>query len=60
MPEYRTKARWSEALRQEVDDRGEIVVFETDDGIPTGLADRHGNELFRYVKAARMGFVRDA
>ena len=44
MPKYRPKVRWNNELECEVED-----------GVPTGVLDEHGNELFRYEKGP-MGF----
>lgn len=59
MPKYRPKARWCEELESEIDSPPAVTVFEVDDGIPTGVLDQHGNELFRYDKI-KIGFLKNA
>ena len=36
-----------------------LVVHEDDDGVPTGILDKQGNELARYTKVP-MGFCRSS
>ena len=57
MTKYRAKqtATWDSDLECEVEAR-HVTVIEHDDGIPTGILDKDGNELFRYEKA-KLGFV---
>ncbi len=55
MPEYRSKATWNEWLDCDIEAKP-ITVIEVDDGVPTGVLDKHGKELFRYCKV-KMGFV---
>ena len=59
MRKYRPKARWVDELECEVEDSHVLIVFEKDDGVPTGIFDEHGNELLRYEKG-KMGFLVNA
>lgn len=57
MTQYRTKhkAAWDTNLECEVE-TPHVTVHEAEDGIPTGILDKDGNELFRYEKI-KLGFV---
>ena len=50
------QARWSEDLGCEIAGFS-IMVFETDDGVETGLLYRYGDEFVRYEKES-IGFIK--
>lgn len=50
------RAVWDEALGCEIE-LPNLWVHVEEDGVPTGLLDKDGNELYRYEKV-KMGFVK--
>lgn len=58
MTQYRPKlnSRWCDDLDMEIE-TPQITVFEADDGIPTGVLDKNGNELLRYERVP-LGFIK--
>lgn len=56
---YITKPKlyWSDDLEMEVVNTTITVCETEDEPQPTGLLDRHGNELYRVTPKQKMGFV---
>ena len=55
---YRTRLErnWSSDLGEDVHHVG-TVVFEQEDGTPTGILDKTGCEIYRYEDRGKLGFV---
>ena len=54
---YVTRARWSEVLEQDLDDRASVTVYEPDPAPEfIGILDAQGNELFRIEERDPIGF----